>query len=92
MIILFNLVNFANDKYKVLKCLYDNQIKVKKKLYITLSQQEIADIVHFSKTKTNKIIQELKKGNFVDVYNNTKGKYTITDKGNKVISIIEKKY
>ncbi len=89
---MINLVNFTNDKYKILKFLYDNQIEIKNKKYVALSQQEIADSLHFSKNKTNKIIQELKKDNFIDSYNNTKGKYVITDKGNKVISVIEKKY
>jgi len=92
VIILINLIDFTNDKYKILKCLYDNQIKVKNVKYIVLSQQELADILHFSKNKTNKIIQELKKDNFIDSYNNIKGKYIITDKGNKVVEIIEKKY
>lgn len=89
---MINLIDFTNDKYKILKCLYDNQIKVKNVKYIVLSQQELADILHFSKNKTNKIIQELKKDNFIDSYNNIKGKYIITDKGNKVVEIIEKKY
>ena len=92
MIILINLVNFTNNKYKILKFLYDNQIEIKNNKYIALSQQEIADSLHFSKNKTNKIIRELKKDNFIDSYNNTKGKYVITDKENKVISVIEKKY
>ncbi len=89
---MINLIDFTNDKYKTLKCLYDNQIKVKNIKYIVLSQQELADILHFSKNKTNKIIQELKKDNFIDSYNNIKGKYIITNKGNKVVEIIEKKY
>ena len=92
MIILINLVNFTNNKYKILKFLYDNQIEIKNKKYVVLSQQEIADSLHFSKNKTNKIIRELKKDKFIDSYNNTKGKYVITDKENKVISVIEKKY
>lgn len=90
--VLFNLFEFTNDKYKILKCLYDNQIQVKNDKYIALSQQEIADIVHFSKNKTNKIIQELKKNNFINSYNNIKGKYIVTKKGYKVIDIIEKIY
>ena len=89
---MINLVQFTNDKYKILKFLYDNQIEIKNKKYVALSQQEIADSLHFSKNKTNKIIQELKKDNFIDSYNNTKGKYIITDKGNKVIGVIERKY
>ena len=89
---MFNLIDFTNDKYKLLKFLYDNQIEIKNNKYIALSQQEIADSLHFSKNKTNKIMQELKKDNFIDTFNNTKGKYFITDKGNKVIAVIEKKY
>ena len=58
---MINLVDFTNDKYKLLKFLYDNQIEIKNNKYIALSQQEIADSLHFSKNKTNNIIQELKK-------------------------------
>ena len=53
---MFNLEYFSNDNYKVLKFLYDNQIQVKDEYYIVLSQQEIADMVQFSKLKTNGII------------------------------------
>ena len=86
---MFNLIDFTNDKYKLLKFLYDNQIEIKNNKYIALSQQEIADSLHFSKNKTNKIMQELKKDKFIDSYNNIKGKYIITEKGNKVIGVIE---
>lgn len=89
---MINLVDFTNDKYKLLKFLFDNQIEIKNNKYITLSQQEIADSLHFSKNKANKIMQELKKDNFIDTFNNTKGKYIVSDKGNKVVEIIEKKY
>ena len=89
---MINLVDFTNDKYKLLKFLFDNQIEIKNNKYIALSQQEIADSLHFSKNKANKIMQELKKDNFIDTFKNTKGKYIVSDKGNKVIEIIEKKY
>ena len=92
MIILINLVDFTNDKYKLLKFLYDNQIEIKNNKYIALSQQEIADSLHFSKNKTNKIMQELKKDNFINTFNNTKGKYIVSDKGNKVVEIVIRKY
>ena len=88
---MINLVDFTNDKYKLLKFLYDNQIKIKNNKYIALSQQEIADSLHFSKNKTNKIMQELKKDNFIDTFKNTKGKYIVSNKGNEVISVIERK-
>ena len=36
-------------------------------------------------------MQELKKDNFIDTFNNTKGKYIVSYKGNKVIGVIERK-
>ena len=87
---MFNLEYFGNDNYKVLKFLYDNQIQVKDKYYIILSQQEIADMVQFSKLKTNGIIQELREKGFVDNYENKRRKYVITDIGYKVIELMSK--
>lgn len=49
---MINLNLFTNDTYKLLKFLYDNQIQVKEDYYVVLSQQEIADILHYSKLKT----------------------------------------
>ena len=60
--------------------------------YISLSQQEIADSLHFFKNKINKIMQELIKDNCIDTFNNTKGKYIVSDKGNKIIDVIERIY
>ena len=36
-------------------------------------------------------MQELKKDNFIDTFNNIKGKYIVSNKGNKVIGVIERK-
>ncbi|NFL41819.1 hypothetical protein FDB55_03515 [Clostridium botulinum] len=80
---------FANDKYKLLSVLKNNQIKIKKDLYIPLSQQEIADIAHFSKLKTNKIINELIDRNFLIIYKGKKGKYALTNKAYKVLEFMQ---
>lgn len=37
VIIILSLELFVNDKYKLLKFLYDNQIQVKEDYYVTLS-------------------------------------------------------
>ncbi len=37
-------------------------------------------------------MQELKKDNFINTFNNTKGKYIVSDKGNKVVEIVVRKY
>lgn len=81
----FTLEFFANDKYEILKILYENQIKVKDDFYVSLSQQEIADIAHFSKPKTNKIINELINNKCIIPYQNKRGKYALTDRGYSVI-------
>lgn len=88
---MFNLEYFGNDNYKVLKFLYDNQIQVKDEYYIVLSQQEIADMVNFSKLKTNGIMQELREKGFIANYENKRRKYVITDIGYKVIEEMKKK-
>ena len=87
---MFSLEYFANDNYKVLKFLYDNQIQVKDKYYIVLSQQEIADMVNFSKLKTNAIMQDLREKGFIANYENKRRKYVITDIGYKVIELMSK--
>lgn len=87
---MFSLEYFANDNYKVLKFLYDNQIQVKDEYYIVLSQQEIADMVNFSKLKTNIIIQDLREKGFIANYENKRRKYVITDIGYKVIELMQK--
>lgn len=80
---------FTNDKYKILKLLKANEIKVKEDTYVPLSQQEIADMVYFAKVKTNKLLNELINVGFVVPYKGKKGKYALTEKSYKLIKIIE---
>lgn len=86
----FTLEPFANDSFKVLKFLKDNQVEVKGHWYVTLSQQEIADMNHMSKLKTNRILRELREGNFVVLYQNKRGKYKITEQGHEVLRLMLK--
>ena len=85
---MYSLDFFGNDYYKVLSFLYDNQIQVKEEKYVILSQQELADIVQFSKMKTNDILKELRKNGFIDNFENKRRKYVITDIGYKVIKLM----
>jgi predicted transcriptional regulator len=78
-----------NDKYLILKILKENQIKIKEETYVSLSQQEIADLAHFSKQKTNKIINELIDNDYASLFNNIRGKYCLTLKGDKVIDAVK---
>lgn len=89
---MYTLEYFGNDNYKVLKFLYDIQIPIEntEEKYIYLSQQEIANIIRFSKTKINAIMQDLKRKGFIDNYNKKRGKYIITDIGKQVIELMGK--
>lgn len=80
---------FVNERYTLLKLLCEHQVKVKDAIYVTLSQQEIADMAHISKLKANKIINELINQECVYLYNNKRGKYALTKKGLKVLQIIQ---
>lgn len=75
-----------------MKFLYDIQIPIEntEEKYIYLSQQEIANIIRFSKTKINAIMQDLKRKGFIDNYNKKRGKYIITDIGKQVIELMGK--
>ena len=86
----FKLSFFANNRYDILKLLCDNQVKVKNDFYVPLSQQEIADIAHFSKLKTNKLLNDLIDGGFVVYFNGKRGKYAITEKGYKALQLMQK--
>lgn len=72
---------FMNDKYRVLECMANRQISVNNEQIIKLSQQEIADILHFTKTKVNTIIGELKANGYI-IQHSMRGKYSLTDKAN----------
>ncbi|MBE6777170.1 MAG: winged helix-turn-helix transcriptional regulator [Ruminococcaceae bacterium] len=72
---------FVNDKYRVLECMANRQISVNNEQVVKLSQQEIADILHFTKTKVNTIIGELKANGYI-VQLSIRGKYSLTDKAN----------
>lgn len=86
---MLSLEIFANDRYTILKLLKENQIKIKEDSYASLSQQEIADLAHFSKVKTNRIINELIDLECVIPFQNKRGKYSITEKGLKLVKLFE---
>lgn len=81
---------FVNDKYRVLECMANRQISVNGENVIKLSQQEIADILHFTKTKVNTIIGDLKNNGYI-VQLSSRGKYILTDKANSEMSIMKNK-
>lgn len=83
------LEEFANDKYKILNVIFDNEIQVNNDTYTNLNQQEIADIVKFSKKKVNILLNELIGDGFIEKFNNLRGKYKLTNAGKKVVRLMD---
>lgn len=81
---------FMNDKYRVLECMEQRQISVNNELIIKLSQQEIADILSFTKTKVNTIIGELKLNGYI-VQHSSRGKYALTEKAKVELARMDSK-
>ena len=81
---------FVNDRYRVLECMAQRQISVNGSNIIKLSQQEIADILGFTKTKVNAIISDLKNNGYITQMS-THGKYALTDAANIELSKMQSK-
>ena len=82
------LEQFANDRYRLLQYLNENQVSLAGHFYVPLSQQDIADGIGFSKAKTNGLMKELKELDCIRSYRGKNGKYQITEKGNAVLKAI----
>lgn len=80
--------SLMNDNYKLLCCLNEHIVTVGKDKFIPLTQQEISRLMHFSLMKINRMMIDLKINGFIKAYNNTKGRYILTDKAMMVIKEI----
>lgn len=79
---------FVNDNYKLLKLLYDNQTVILGEKVVPLRQIEIANTLGFSKMKTNAIFVKLQEQELIK--QEARGKYTLTEKAEKIVKYIEK--
>lgn len=80
-----NIEFFLNDKFIILKTLYLHQIDINGVMLCPITQQELADIIGCSKAKINSVLNELMEKEFVKMYNNTKGRYVLSNEAIKVI-------
>lgn len=81
---------FMNDKYKVIDCMAQRQILVNDEYIVKLSQQEIANILGFTKSKVNIIINDLKRNGYITQIS-PRGKYVLTDMAIQEIEKIQGK-
>ena len=79
---------FMNGRMKVLQIIYQHQINVEGNSFCPLNQQEIAELVPCSKLKANQIIRELIDEGYIEMIR-SRGRYTVTEKGNNTIMNIE---
>ena len=80
---------FTNDRYLVLKTLYEHQIEINNSEICPITQQEIADAIGCSKARINLVLNELIDNGYVKIYNNAKGRYILTEEAKKIIKILK---
>ena len=78
------VLNFVNEKTKVLLIFKENQIAIEGKNICPLNQQEIASLVPCGKLKVNQIIKDLIEDGYVEMLH-AKGRYFITAKGYELL-------
>ncbi len=76
---------FVNDRYHVLKILYENQATIGDNVFTPITQEELATMTKWSKAKVNKVLNELIDNGYVTVFSGSKGRYQITDNGLETI-------
>ncbi|GFI24230.1 hypothetical protein IMSAGC011_03026 [Lachnospiraceae bacterium] len=74
---------FTSDRYLVLKTLYEHQIEINNAKICPITQQEMTDALGCSKAKVNMVLNELVDNSYVQIYNNTKGRYILTEEAKK---------
>ena len=80
---------FSNDKYKLLKYLIDNTYKNDGEVYYQGNQQDLANNVHYSKQKTNFLMQDLCNDGFVLLIDKYHSIYRINKISIQVVKVME---
>ena len=84
------LDKFTSSTYKVLKQIYDCQMKLPDGTsYIPISQAELSRIIGVSTITMNKYFRQFQEDGIITNYGETKGKYQLTDTGIAIIKRIE---
>lgn len=77
---------FVNDRYHILKVLYENQVTIGENVFTPITQEELATMTKCSKAKVNKVLNELIDNGYVTVFSGSKGRYQITNNGMGIIN------
>jgi len=84
-----HLTDFSNDKYVVLKAMHAHQIPFGEDYVVPLSQEEISQIVDFSRPKVNQLMKELMEDGYIEPYHDKRGRYMLTPRGLTVVDVFE---
>ena len=78
------VLEFINEKMKVLLILREYQVEIDGLKLCPLNQQEIANNVPCGKLKANQLINELIDSGYIEMMR-SKGRYIITEKGYEIL-------
>ena len=78
------VLEFINEKMKVLLILREYQVEIDGVKLCPLNQQEIANNVPCGKLKANQLINELIDSGYIEMMH-SKGRYIITEKGYEIL-------
>lgn len=82
---------FLNDYYKILRVLYENQVKIGDDVNFTpLTQLEVAEKVGVSKITMNAMFKELHKYNIIYPYKGKRGMYCLSEDAQIILDEIDK--
>ena len=79
-----DILNFVNEKTKILLVLKEKQVEIDGKMVCPLNQQEIADLIDCGKVKTNQLIKALIEDDYIQMVH-AKGRYYILEKGYRLL-------
>lgn len=79
-----DVLNFVNEKTKILLVLKEKQIEIDGKKVCPLNQQEIATLIDCGKVKTNQLMKELNEEGYIQMAH-AKGRYIILGKGYELL-------
>ena len=79
-----DILNFVNEKTKILLVLKEKQVEIDGKMVCPLNQQEIASLIECGKVKTNQLMKELIEEGYIQMVH-AKGRYFILEKGHQLL-------
>lgn len=82
-----DLQYFIKDKYCVIKVMIENEVKLKGKIVVPLTQDDLAELTGFSKAKVNEIVRDFINKGYIGFVSS--GIYTVSASAKKVYKYLE---